>query len=83
MTVLVGRSSCQLVIPLPLPAQVQARASSANKALMAMAHGELMWRDFFRFTARKYSADSIKKNRAQQGSSVMATASPVLAMACP
>ncbi|BDA46732.1 Cryptochrome DASH [Coccomyxa sp. Obi] len=69
--------------PRRMYAEVQARASSTNKALVAMAHGELLWRDFFRFTAKKYCADSIKKDSAQQGPSIKASASPMLTMAYP
>ena len=63
-------------------AQVQAKQSSASERTVSLAHGELIWRDFFRFTTKKYASDCSNKKRAGEGVPALTNVSTSQSMIC-
>lgn len=49
-----------------MSAQVQARQGAGDAELLSLARSELLWRDFFRFTAKKYASASLQEASPQQ-----------------
>jgi len=48
--------------------QVKARQQESNENVVAQAMSELLWRDFFRFTSKKYASLSLEKQRSSRAS---------------
>ncbi len=44
----------------------QVRAQQGSAEMLALAHSELLWRDFFRFTAKKYACARLAPAAQQQ-----------------
>ena len=43
---------------------MQVRAQQGSAEVLALAHSELLWRDFFRFTAKKYASAPLQRQGA-------------------
>ena len=41
--------------------QVKAQQQGSNQRVVSQAMTELLWRDFFRFTSKKYASQSLKQ----------------------
>lgn len=42
--------------------QVKAQQQGSNQRVVSQAMTELLWRDFFRFTSKKYASQSLKQH---------------------
>ena len=68
-------------------AQVQAKQGASDASVAALARAELLWRDFFRFTASKHTRTQVRgaqqaaAGRSYEGAPAAPPALPQLAMA--